>query len=321
MTGQRTISAETAAPKTIQLDLLDRNIKGRTSGYLLEGDKPAIIEPGPGPSGELWMELLASRGYSPEDLAYVIVTHLHLDHAGAAGFIMQKCPKAKAVVHPKGARFLVNPTPLLEGSKAFYDDFEKFMLPVYPIDENRVIPAQDGEVIDCGSRKLTILHGEGHSRSHFVIRDTLTKGVFSGDAAGLTYPELKQRKIVFCLPATVPNQFDPSAYRVSLEKIRELKPEMIFHTHFGAISQPEEYFDVCGEMLDLLIKTAEEMFSGSQDLSWQALERVLQDRTKQYLVKKSFPAEQPLPELVLIDLKINAQGLADWWSRKLKGKA
>ncbi|MCR4440556.1 MAG: MBL fold metallo-hydrolase [Peptococcaceae bacterium] len=320
MTEAVTPLVEETAQNTTLIDLLDRNLKGRTSGYLLEGDELAIIEAGPGPSGELWLKLLASKGYSPADVSYVIVTHLHLDHAGAAGYLLQKCEKARLVVHPRGARFLVNPLPLVEGSRDFFVDFEKTMLPVYPAAEERIIQVQDGETIDCGSRKLTFFHGDGHSRSHFTVLDSMTNGVFCGDAAGLVYLELKKMKIDFCIPATVPNQFDPAAYRLSLEKIKKNNPEVAFYTHFGAVTEPGLYFDICLEMLDMHVQAAEETLSSTNDPSWQDLARLLEERVRGYLTRKGYKKDQPLPPLLALDIKVNAQGLADWWSRKQQGK-
>ena len=307
------------APGLVMMDLYDRNMEDTTSGYLLEADQLVAIEAGPGPSGELWLELLASRGHKPADLSYVVVTHVHLDHVGAAGYILQKCENAKVVVHPKGARFLANPAPLVEGSRNFFPNFDQTMLPVYPVAEERIISAQDGAVIECGNRKLTIMHGDGHNRNHFTILDSLTNGIFCGDAAGLIYPKLKQRKIDFCVPATVPNQFDPVAYRVSLEKIREQKPQTAFYTHFGPVSQPERYFEICLEMLEMMVQTAEDTFGGGE-ASWQALSPVLEGKIREYLAANGFPKDEPFPAKVYADIKINSQGLADWWNRKQQGK-
>jgi len=299
-------------------DFYDRNIKDRTSGYLIEGKKLALVEAGPGPSGGLVLNALAQKGYAPEDLAYVIVTHLHLDHAGAAGYILQKCPQAQLVVHPRGARFLIDPTALVEGSRDFFPDFEEMMLPVYPVPEDRIISIEDNGVIDLGDRSLVFMHGEGHSRTHFTLWDSMTNGIFCGDMAGLIYPEIETQGITFCLPASVPNQFDPLAFKRSVEKLQSLKPDKLYFSHFGpSKSRPDLYFDICLSLLPLAVQAAEEIMGGDKSrATWQHVAQRLHEIAAAELQKIGLPQDRPIPALLEHDIINNAQGLVDWWKRK-----
>ena len=299
------------------IDLLDRSLKGRTSGYFIEGKKLALVEAGPGPSGGLVLQALAQKGYAPEDLAYVIVTHLHLDHAGSAGYILQKCPNAKLVVHHRGALFLIDPTALIEGSRNYYPDFEEKMLPVYPIPEDRIIRIEDNQSIDLGGRQLLFMHGEGHSRTHMTILDSATNGIFSGDMAGLVYQELEAQNIVFCFPSTPPNQFEPSAFKRSVEKLRNLKPDILYFSHFGpSHARPDLYFDSCLDILGQVVLAAQEILSGEKgEATWQHVERRLHEIAAAELQKKGWPSQRPIPELLSVDININAKGLVDWWKR------
>jgi len=300
------------------LDLCDSGLPDRTSGYLIVGEKLALVESGPGPSGPLVLEAIGAKGFAQEDLAYVIVTHLHLDHAGAAGYILQQCPGAKLVVHPRGARFMIDPTVLVEGSRSFFPDFEKTMLPVYPIPEERVIRIEDNGAIDLGGRVLVFRHGEGHSRTHFTVWDEGTRGVFTGDAAGLIYPELEERQIVFCFPATVPNQFEPAAYRESLGKIRELQPGILYYSHFGPSgARPELYFECCLEMLDCLVRATGEIMTATNGAApWESVAEKMKEIAAAELQSRGLPPGQPIPELLWRDIIINAQGIVDWWKRQ-----
>lgn len=118
------------------IDLMESGAEGRTAGYLIEAEKLTLVETGPGPSGDLILHVLREKGYTLSDLRYIVVTHIHLDHAGAAGYLLSRCPQAMLVVHPSGARHMADPSRLIAGAKMAFDDFDARFQPVIPIPRN-----------------------------------------------------------------------------------------------------------------------------------------------------------------------------------------
>ncbi|MGD9020405.1 MAG: MBL fold metallo-hydrolase [Lysobacterales bacterium] len=207
--------------------------------YILETKREvAVIESGTNASTPRLLQVLGRRGWSPNDVRYVIVTHVHLDHAGGAGSLVQACPNATLLVHPRGLRHMVDPVRLEAGSRAVYGDeiFESLYGELVPVPEARARAMQDGDTVRLGSRTLRFIDTPGHARHHFCVHDSLTNGWFTGDTFGLSYREFDTDNGAFMIPTTTPVQFDPAALRASIHRIMETQPDCVYLTHYGRLA-------------------------------------------------------------------------------------
>ena len=207
--------------------------------YLLEtSDQVAIIETGIQASVERIRQVLARRGWQPEQVSHVIVTHVHLDHAGGAGGLMQWLPEAVLVAHPYGARHVIDPSRLEASARAVYGDavFEATYGSLLPVDASRVITMDDGASLHVGERRLSFVDTPGHARHHFCIWDEQTEGWFTGDTFGISYRDLDSAGGAFLFPTTTPTQFDPDALVQSVQRLMARSPRFMYLTHFGRIA-------------------------------------------------------------------------------------
>ena len=183
------------------------------SHLIVNQGRAAFVDTGTSRSVPLLLEALTSRGLAPEDVEYVLVTHVHLDDAGGAGELMAALPRATAVLHPRGARHMADPARLIEGSIQVYGEelFRSLYGRIRPIPEDRIRTVRDGDTLELSGRTLEFLHTEGHARHHYCILDHGSRCIFAGDSFGLSYRELDTDKGEFIFPSTTPVQFDPEA--------------------------------------------------------------------------------------------------------------
>lgn len=210
--------------------------------YMVEAeDAVAFIETGTNNSTPRLLQTLESRGWSPEDVRYVIVTHVHLDHAGGAGSLVRACPNATLLAHPFGVRHVIDPGKLETGSRAVYGDalYESLYGTLVPVPEERTRAMQDGEEVKLGSRTLRFIDTPGHARHHFCVHDSHTNGWFTGDTFGLSYRELDSDNGAFMIPTTTPVQFDPEALKASIKRLLEVQPDCVYLTHYGRLDNVE----------------------------------------------------------------------------------
>ena len=202
--------------------------------YFIQGGDGAIIEPGPAVLVPKIQGAVAELGLSHPE--YIIPTHIHLDHAGGVGRLAQLFPDTKIVVNRQGARHIVEPSRLIESTRmAFDDDFEDTYGPILPVPESRLRVAEDGERLSVGSRELAIIYTPGHAPHHIAIFDTKTKGLFCGEALGLIY-DLGYPP----LPAVAPPSFDMELYLNDMERLKALKPKLLFYSHGSVANEPEK---------------------------------------------------------------------------------
>lgn len=282
--------------------------------YLLEGEGAvAIIETGTNDSVPLLMKALEQRGWSAEDVSHVIVTHVHLDHAGGAGAMMAACPNATFVVHPRGARHMIDPSRLEASVRQVYGDatFDRDYGTLLPIPESRVREMDDGATLEVGGRPLSFMDTPGHARHHFCIWDEATRGWFTGDTFGLSYRELDTRNGPFIFPTTTPIQFDPGALKRSIEKLMARGPQHMYLTHFGRVSETPR---LAGELLvrvDELVAIAE-FYADADDrgkVIAAAMLDGLEDAARAHGVVMS---SEDFRAIVAVDVKLNTQGLEFW---------
>lgn len=216
------------------------------SYLLIEDGQAAFVENNTVHAVPLLMRALERHGMSPEQVAYAIITHLHLDHAGGTSSLVKQCPNATVLAHPRAVRHLVDPSRLIAGVKAVYGagGFNAMYAPIEPIDQERVRGMEDGETVDLGRRMLTFLQTPGHAKHHVCIHDSRLNGVFTGDTFGYNYRPSRRSTRPFLLFPTAPTDFDPDAARESIRRILATGAERAYLTHFGELAAIEEGAEV-----------------------------------------------------------------------------
>jgi glyoxylase-like metal-dependent hydrolase (beta-lactamase superfamily II) len=233
----------TAAPREVApgVILVDTGYvrPGLAAAWIVKGKgSAAVIETGTAHSVPHILAGLAAHGIGRGDVSHVIVTHVHLDHAAGAGALLAQLPHARLVVHPRGARHMIDPAKLLEGAAEVFGGMDALRMlygDVLPAPAGRVIEAPEGTMIELGGRPLRILDSPGHARHHFVVHDPATRGFFTGDTFGISYREFDTAAGPFLFPTTTPVQFDPPALRASVERMLAEKPERMYLTHYGML--------------------------------------------------------------------------------------
>ena len=208
------------------------------SHLILDGGRAAFVDTGANSSVPLLLETLRLCDVDPADVDYVFLTHVHLDHAGGAGLLMQALPNAKAVLHPRGAPHMIDPAKLVRGAQAVYGA-EKFTAEygdIVPIAAERIIVVEDEQEISLNGRAMQCIYTEGHARHHYVLSDPQSRGVFTGDSFGLSYRELDTARGEFIYPTTTPIHFDPPQAHIAIDRIMELDPAQLFLTHYSRVS-------------------------------------------------------------------------------------
>ncbi|MDC0596881.1 MBL fold metallo-hydrolase [Candidatus Pseudothioglobus singularis] len=281
--------------------------------YLLkQKNKVIIIETGTNYSVPHVKEALSQVGLSFSDVSYVIPTHVHLDHAGGAGLLMMQCQNAALVVHPRGARHLIDPGKLVAGAKAVYGEnkFKEYYGEIFPIDANRVIQADDNFILDFDGRELRFIDTPGHARHHFCIWDKATKSMFTGDTFGISYRDLDHQDELYILPSTSPVQFDPEALIQSINRIMEFKPERVCLTHFSVIKPTKKATNKLIESIhfvsNLAIKYADKNDSES------IIYTKMMDYFLEGLNEIGFQNNDYAKDRLSLDVLINTQGLIYW---------
>jgi glyoxylase-like metal-dependent hydrolase (beta-lactamase superfamily II) len=282
--------------------------------YLVEaGSEVAFIEVGINSSTPRLMEILEMRGWIPEQVRYVIVTHVHLDHAGGAGSLMQLLPNATFLVHPYGARHMIDPTKLEAGARAVYGDemFDSVYGKLIPVEEHRVQIMEDGDEVTLGNRQLRFIDTPGHARHHFCVYDSLTNGWFTGDTFGLSYREFDTQNGAFLFPTTTPIQFDPEALKQSVRNLIANNPDCMYLTHYGRVKDVQRLARQMIEGVDTLVAIAEQY--KDDELRTQKIETAMQtwlmDGLRQHGVEL---AEDECLKLLWSDVKLNTQGIEFW---------
>jgi glyoxylase-like metal-dependent hydrolase (beta-lactamase superfamily II) len=286
--------------------------------YLLEaGTEAAFIEVGTNSSTPRLMQVLRERGWKPEDVRFVIVTHVHLDHAGGAGSLMQLLPHATLLVHPYGARHMIDPAKLEAGSRMVYGDemFEKVYGELIPIGQDRVRVMDDGDQVSLGNRQLSFMDTAGHARHHFCVHDSLTNGWFTGDTFGLSYREFDTGNGAFILPTTTPIQFDPEALKDSVRRLVKDRPECMYLTHYGKVDDVQQLAQKMLEGVDTMVEFAEQ-YKDHPDRTRMikaAMTRWLMAGLREHGVKLT---DETCLELLASDIELNTSGIEIWLDRR-----
>jgi len=286
--------------------------------YLLrQGHEAALIDTGTAYTAPAILALLEQKGIDPNQVRYVIPTHVHLDHAGRAGQLMAALPEARLLVHPRGARHLVDPTRLRAGTVAVYGEatFKKEYGELLPVPEERVVEVADGQIIKLGGRPLTCLDTPGHARHHICIWDPQSRGFFTGDTFGIGYPELETDRGPFMLLPSTPVQFDPETWHATLDRLLNYRPERMYLTHYGQVLQPAKLAPALHQELDAYAAIANAARDSKTPL--QTITRQLSTHIMQRLKEAGSSLDQTTLDYLLgMDIELCAQGLEVWLQRQ-----
>lgn len=292
-----------------------------SSHLIVDGGRAAFVDTGTNDSVPLLIDALHQQDLDVDDVDYVFLTHIHLDHAGGAGLLMQHLPNARCVLHPRGAPHMVSPERLIAGTEAVYgvERTREMYGEIVPVDERRVIVADDEQWIDFNGRKMQTLHTEGHARHHYCLNDPTSRGVFTGDSFGISYRELDTANGEFIYPTTTPTSFDPPEAHKAVDRIMACEPKQLFLTHYSRVTD--------------LDRLATDMHAGIDAFSTMALEcRKKDDRVKAIesrmfdylagrLVEHGFKGDRDAMWSVLdVDVTLNSAGLVSWLERLEKHK-
>lgn len=289
--------------------------------YLIGSDGHyAFVESGTSLSVPLLLETLAELGVSRGAVDYVMPTHVHLDHAGGAGALMRALPNARLVIHPRGARHMIDPSALIAGATAVYgeDAMRATYGEILPVPESRVIVADVGADRDfelqLGKRRLLFIDAPGHAKHHYAIWDAASRGWFTGDVFGLSYREFDHAGRVYLMPTTSPVQFDPDAWQTTLARILAPHPEHIYLTHYSRVDAVAELADDLRAGLAAYQRIARAN-ADAQDRHARLYADLMAFHLGQLRERGNPLAEARARELLDMDVEINAQGLEVWLDR------
>jgi len=246
-----------------QIDTKMAGYQGITAGYLIRGSRPCLVETGTALSVPVVRMALASLAVGPEDLATVVVTHIHLDHAGGVGDIAAIYPAAEVVVHRKGARHLADPSRLMAGARRAYGDALDVLFGVLaPVPASRITALDDVGTVDLGDgRRLESHYSPGHAKHHVGLIDSLSGDLYVGDAAGVYIAETGDLR-----PATPPPDFDQELALASLRKFSALRPTRLLFSHYGPVDDVDTILARSAEEILVWVEGARAARAGGLDL-------------------------------------------------------
>lgn len=284
------------------------------AAYLvMERGRAAFVDTGPNAAVPRLLAALAAAGIERSAVDYVIATHVHLDHAGGVGALMRELPQAKLVIHPRGARHMIDPSALMQGVRAVYGDevAARDYGELVPVDAQRVLTTSDGMTIDLAGRPLVLIDTPGHARHHHCIWDERSRGWFTGDTFGVAYPTLTTASGAYVIPTTSPVQFDPGALRQSMARLLERKPERMYLTHYGVVHEPEKLAVQLLAQLEAMVDAARHLATAPQ--RHQRLKDAFRTIYANALRQAGGTAtDAELQSLLATDLELNAQGVGVW---------
>ena len=283
------------------------------SFLIVENGRGAFVDTGTNDALPRLLAALEATGVPRAAVDYVIATHVHLDHAGGAGALMQQLPNARLVVHPLGAAHLIDPGRLMDSARAVYgvDEVARTYGQVIGVPAARVLRSADDMVLDFAGRALKFLDTPGHARHHHCIWDERSRGFFTGDTFGLSYREFDTPRGAWIMPTTTPVQFEPEALRHSIERMLAYRPECLYLTHYGRVTGVPRLAQLLLAQLDEMVALGLSLRSHPQrhEALKAGLARIYLERTARHGC--TLPPERVL-DLLAIDMELNAQGMAIW---------
>jgi glyoxylase-like metal-dependent hydrolase (beta-lactamase superfamily II) len=301
------------------IDCQYADISNAACAYLvLENGRATFIETNTTHAVPILLSKLEELNIPKENVDYVIITHVHLDHAGGASALLAACPNAVLLAHPKASRHMINPQRLIDSSRQVYgeDAFQKLYGQINPIPEARVRVMLDGESLDWGERRFTFLYTKGHANHHFCIYDTRSNAIFTGDSFGIAYPQTENGGR-FIFPTTTPTDFHAMEAKHSLGLIVNTGATKAYLTHFGGIEDLETQSGYLMKGIDLsqaAIEEAKTKFVSHTNANAQELKTHFETKVKEMISSLAELQDVKLTpkdwQMLQLDVTLNAQGLA-----------
>jgi glyoxylase-like metal-dependent hydrolase (beta-lactamase superfamily II) len=280
------------------------------SVYLVSAAEPLLIETGPSADADRLASALTELGIGGLDLAHVVVTHIHMDHAGGVGDLLQRFPRARVWVHEVGAKHLADPTRLVASTARTYG--EERMMTLFggmrsaPAD--RIVAVADGDILDLGDRRLRAVYTPGHASHHIAVVDERSGAVCSGEAIGSYLPWAPVFR-----PALPPPEVDLEAAHASIARIRALRPSTLLTSHFGPVPDPAGALTIAEDRIDVWASDVRDVLEADPEADVDTITARLGERARADFARD---AGTPIDEVrydVLGSIRMNAQGLGRYW--------
>lgn len=257
---------------------------------------------------------LAQKGIKREQVKYVCVTHIHLDHAGGAGELLRHLPRATLIVHPRGQRHMVDPTKLIAGTATVYgvDQARRLFGEIVPISAERVQAVHDGSRLQLGEREFVFVDTPGHAYHHYSIVDAGSGGIFSGDTFGISYRELDTHRGPFIFPTSSPVHFDPVAAHASIDRLMSFTPDAIYITHFGRVTDLNRLAEDLHRELDAFVDIARRHAGAGAERLRRISQEMRAHLGERLTAHGSRLSAAQIDAIVMMDVDLNAQGLVVW---------
>jgi glyoxylase-like metal-dependent hydrolase (beta-lactamase superfamily II) len=281
---------------------------------LREGDAAALVDIGTNHSVPNVLATLAAEGIECRQVRYLILTHVHLDHAGGAGAMLRHLPNAQVVIHSRGARHMIDPERLTAGAVAVYGEtaFAEHYGEIVPIPAQRVIETRDGFTLDFNGRPLVFIDTPGHARHSHCIFDAQSRSFFPGDSFGLSYRDFDVGGQECIFPSTSPTQFDPIAAHATIDRLMSYRPEQMFLTHYSRVIHTERLASDMHRLLDAHVALGERLKDAGPERG-----RLLEEGVREIILGHIAAhgvalSRESILEIVDMDIELNAQGIGVW---------
>lgn len=287
------------------------------SHLIMEQGRAAFVDTGVNDSVPLLLAALERQDLDRAAVDYVFLTHVHLDHAGGAGLLMEHLPNARCVVHPRGAPHMIDPSRLVAGTEAVYgvEKTREMYGRIRPIDAARIAEPADGERFLLAGRELEVFHTEGHARHHYCLSDPQSRGVFTGDSFGISYRELDTEAGQFIFPTTTPVHFDPKEAHLAVDRIMGYAPEQVYLTHYSRVGEIDRLAVDLHAGIDDFVALAR-AHAADPDRS-ETLRTAVFDYFVSRLRRHGFTGDRDRIRSILgLDVMLNSQGLEVWLDRQ-----
>ncbi|HET6725986.1 MAG TPA: MBL fold metallo-hydrolase [Gammaproteobacteria bacterium] len=286
------------------------------SHLIVRDGRAAFVDTGTSLSLDRLLDGLERANVTPADVEYVFITHVHLDHAGGAGALMQRLPNARCVVHPRGARHLVDPGKLIAGTIAVYGEAEYKRLygEIVPIPVERVVESEDRACFNFGDSAFELIDTPGHALHHYSIVDPTSNSIFSGDTFGVSYRIFDTVNGAFVMPATTPTHFDPAQAHASVDRLMSYAPQAMFLTHYSRVTDLRRLAADMHLGIDQYVDIARTC-AGADNR-----ELCMKEKMHDWLCERLAVHGCELPDetrdlWLAMDIDLNVQGLAVWLDR------
>ncbi len=291
---------------------------GLAAAHIIEHrGRAAFVDVGTTLSVPYLLDALERLGIARSAVDLLLLTHVHLDHAGGAGALMQALPNARAVLHPRGAPHLIDPAKLVAGTRVVYGDeqFQRLYADIVPIPAERVITTQDGDRVELAGRPFELIHTPGHALHHQCIVDLDYSGVFTGDTFGLSYREFDTAQGAFIVPTTTPTQFDPDQLIASIERIASYRPEAAYLMHYSRVTGIPKLAQELKVQVRQVVEIARRNADGpdSKGAIMKEMLGLWRGLARKHGVQ--LPDER-IDALLRDDAELNSQGLVVWLERQ-----